>query len=198
MIEVEKDFIPSTEAIDRLEREAEFLGEKVLHDIYYDTADYMLGKKDYWLRSRNGNFELKFIVPGAVSSAAYNEIEDEDGIRAALGFPADIPLVDHLRSSSFLPFCDCTTIRREYRLGAVKVDLDEATYKDSPFTFQTAEIEVMVERPDQVKDGEQALFTFAEAHGFKPLKTYGKIIEYVKHERPEQFEILLASGCLNV
>lgn len=198
MIEIEKDVIPSPEAIDRLAREAEFLGEKTLRDIYFDTPDYRLGKKDYWLRSRNGKFELKFIEPGAISSSAYREVEDDEGIKQALGFPPEVSLVDHLRSSSFLPFCDCTTVRREYRLEGIKVDLDEATYQNSAFTFHAAEIELMVKRPDQIKDAELALEAFAEKYGFRFLKTYGKIIEYVKQERPEQFETLLASGVLTV
>lgn len=59
MIEVEKKFKPTEEQLNAMVTGAEFLCEKVLHDVYYDYPDYRMFKKDVRLRNRNGNFELK-------------------------------------------------------------------------------------------------------------------------------------------
>lgn len=196
MIEIEKDFIPDPVALGRLSKEAEFLGEKTIRDVYYDTEDYQLGKKDYWLRSRNGAFELKTPAARSANTAQYNEIEDEEGIKRALGITADVSLAEHLMQASFIPFCDCLTVRRKYRLGEFAIDVDDATYAGTDFTFKTAEIEVMVEKPEQSADGERKLLEFAQTHGFVPLSGYGKILEYLKQVRPEQFSILNEAGSI--
>lgn len=197
MIEIEIDFNPDAKALDWLSRETEFRGEKTIHDVYFDTPDYALGRQDRWLRARNGRYELKTPIENRSEAdirtapvSHYREIEDDAGIKTALGVSSDVSLNACLREMGCVPFCDVTTIRREYRSGEFSIDVDRATYAGTDFTFQTAEIEVMVERADQAADGERRLLAFAHAHGFVPLKTHGKIVEYIKRIRPEQFKIL--------
>jgi len=59
MLEVEKNFdlVPGDK--ERLIKKAEFIEEKTITDTYYDSADYKLTCRDYWLRKRDGKFELK-------------------------------------------------------------------------------------------------------------------------------------------
>src|SRR6185436_8604727 len=59
MIEVERQFHATEEQIQSLLQGAQFLGEKVNHDIYHDYPDYRLFKEDIRLRNRDGSFELK-------------------------------------------------------------------------------------------------------------------------------------------
>src|SRR3989344_199194 len=76
MIEVEKKFQPTEEQLKVLLEGAEFLGEKIVHDIYYDYSDYRLLKKDVRLRNRNNFFELKV----GKSSGVSQEIEKREDI----------------------------------------------------------------------------------------------------------------------
>lgn len=81
MIEVEKRFEPNEEQIKVLLEGAEFVGEVVLNDTYYDYSDFRLLKNDIRLRERNGAFELKI----GKSSGVAEEIENEEEIAKLLG-----------------------------------------------------------------------------------------------------------------
>ena len=51
MIEVERKFTVGGDDEKRLLEGADFLLEKTLMDVYYDTPDYALSTKDMWLRT---------------------------------------------------------------------------------------------------------------------------------------------------
>ena len=89
MIEVEKKFLLTNEEKERLIEGAEFLVEKKQSDVYYDTADYKLTLKDWWLRSRNGIFELKVPLTSENHRSVdqYEEYDDEDQIRELINLP---------------------------------------------------------------------------------------------------------------
>ena len=56
---MKKKFQPTDEQLQFLLKDAEFVGEKLLKDVYYDYSDYRFLKNKIYLRNRNGNFELK-------------------------------------------------------------------------------------------------------------------------------------------
>lgn len=197
MIEVEKDFILSEEAERRLAAVATSVTEKQLRDVYYDTPDFAWTTRDHWLRLRNGVFELKIRTraqsTGAVSQ--YQEIENEDDIRKTLRISVQGTLSEDLRTAGFVEVCDCETQRTEYRVGAFVVDVDRASFAGTSFVFQTAEIELMVEHPEDVAEAEKRILEFAPIHGFRePPTQRGKVLSYIAHEKPEHFQALVASG----
>ena len=59
MIEVEKNFAVTEKDKACLIEDAVLLYKKVFTDVYYDSSDYALTGKDFWLRTREGKFELK-------------------------------------------------------------------------------------------------------------------------------------------
>ncbi len=59
MIEVEIKCKPTPEQMAALLKDATFVSEEHLTDIYYDSATYELSTKDFWLRTRNDKFVLK-------------------------------------------------------------------------------------------------------------------------------------------
>ena len=81
MIEVERKFTVGGDDEKRLLEGADFLLEKTLMDVYYDTPDYALSTKDMWLRTRDGRWELKvpLMERTGVRRAMdqYDELEDE-------------------------------------------------------------------------------------------------------------------------
>lgn len=62
MIEVERKFKLTPEARTRVQEIARFVSESTNRDCYYDRKDYFLLKQDWWLRERNGIFELKTVM----------------------------------------------------------------------------------------------------------------------------------------
>lgn len=53
MIEIEKKFLLTEAQRARLLKDAKKLEDKKVEDSYFDTSDYRLTTKDYWLRLRN-------------------------------------------------------------------------------------------------------------------------------------------------
>lgn len=61
MIEVERKFLLIPDTRNRLSSlGAHLTVKKHLHDVYYDTADHEMIMRDFWLRRREGRWELKW------------------------------------------------------------------------------------------------------------------------------------------
>lgn len=79
MIEVEKNFAIGPEDKKCLTEGATLLARKVFTDVYYDSPDYALTGNDFWLRTREGKFELK--VPqntGHIKDRITDQYEEDE------------------------------------------------------------------------------------------------------------------------
>ncbi len=178
MIEVEKKFQPTAEELLRLLEGTEFVGEKVLHDVYYDYPDYSLFKKDVRFRNRNGSFELKV---GQKSGVA-EEIEHEDRIKKY--FNTELSLPDFI-SQNMIPFIDYSTKRKKYIKGEFTIDVDELSYG-----FNLIEIELLINDESQINEAEQRIIQFAESFNIKPVSSLLKRNMYLKLVKPELYKQL--------
>lgn len=59
VLEVEQKFCCTDAIVQRLEASSQFQSQRCFTDVYFDTSDLVLTKKDMWLRSRDGHLELK-------------------------------------------------------------------------------------------------------------------------------------------
>ncbi len=59
MIEIEKKFQLQLGDEERLLAGAFFQKEVVIQDVYWDTPEFAMTGKDWWLRKRDGVWELK-------------------------------------------------------------------------------------------------------------------------------------------
>lgn len=192
MIEVEKTFSLDEETASRLIRQATFQKSVTLKDIYYDTADYQLTKRDWWLRSRNGRFELKTVYGEERpiherTHDHYRELETEEAIKQALGWNDQRPFVEVLTDNGYLPFATIVTKRRKYQSGDFHIDLDEMD-----FGYACADIEQVVDEA-QVETATAAIEAFAKQLGLQRT-TAGKVIEYLKRHRPDHYRALKEAG----
>jgi adenylate cyclase class IV len=190
MIEVEKKFAVQKDELARLTRGAHFLGEKKFTDVYYDTVDYVLTKKDTWLRSRAGKFELKFPIAGANEGrdmTAYDELEDDAGICAKLGIPSSGPLEKSLAPLGYVPFATITTTRSKYEKEGFHIDADEVD-----FGYALLEIELMVPSENDIKPAYRRVLNFAVTNGIpvSEKRIRGKVIEYLRLNDPQHFHAL--------
>ena len=188
MIEVEKKLIVTPEEKARVIEGAEFISEKKFTDIYYDTGDFSLTRKDIWLRDRAGSFELKYPINEAKYKTQYEEFEDEDSIRKKLALPSDDrPLIETLKKLNYVPFATITTTRRKYRRREFTIDIDVADYG-----YEVMEIECMVNEKSEVDATLEKIILFAESCGLKNTRVAlrGKVMEYISRKNPEQFAAL--------
>ena len=193
MIEVEKNFDLKPGQREQLIAGATLLGHKVMTDTYYDSANYALTSRDYWLRQRNTQWELK--VPfnsapvGDRATDRYHELETEPEIIAALKLPSGQPLERSLVTAGYAPFVTIITNRDSYQQGDWHLDFDAMD-----FGFTTFEAELMVPNESDVPAAEARLAQFAEQYGLDGTRARGKVIEYLFQYRPEHYHALVAAG----
>ena len=192
MIEVEKNFAVTEKDKTRLIEGAAFLYKKVFTDVYYDSPDYALTGKDFWLRTREGKFELK--VPqnaGHISERTtdqYEELETDAEIARELGLSAAKPLAEAIKEKGFAPLATITTTRERYQKGDFHLDFDEMD-----FGFIAFEVELMVKKPQDIPQAEKRILKFA-SDNLITKKGDGKVIEYLRRYHPEHFAFLKSRG----
>jgi predicted adenylyl cyclase CyaB len=194
MIEVERKFLLSEEEQERLTRDAEFISERAFTDIYYDTDTFALTTTDRWLRSREGKFELKLPLLQGTERIAdqYTELEEEQKIRRVLNLPAETNFSQTLEQAGYTPFCICTSIRRKYKKDSFIIDLDKVNFQN--FMYFIGEIELMVNQESEIKAAVEKIRTFAEENRLTIAPVRGKVIEFLKRERPEQYRALIQAA----
>lgn len=184
MIEVEKKFILNVGDKERLLGGAQFVGKTINRDVYYDTPDFFLAQKDWWLRKRNGCFELKIPLKLARGgqrekmTTQYTELNIKEKIEKALGVPL----------ATYQPVMDFVTTRGKYTKEGFSIDLDS-----TDFEFEVGEIELMVERESQAQEANDKITAFAKKHGLSLEPVYGKVMEYLKRFKPKEFEAIIAA-----
>lgn len=195
MIEVEKKFTLRGDDEKRLIEGAEFIGEKVFTDTYYDTADFSLTKNDDWLRQRGEKFELKISLDKAAGRKGdfYDELEDEKKIREYLNLGDSDDLEKYLLENGYLKFCICKTTRRKYKKNGFGIDIDFVEYGDGS-TYELAEIELMVEDKQDMEKAIEKITNFAKEHGLEIGYVRGKVLVYLKEKNPDHFRALVSAG----
>ena len=167
MIEVERKFQPTEEQLKALLKDAEFVGDKVNHDVYYDYPDYRLIKKGIRLRNRNGLFELKI----KKSSHVHLEIENKKEIEEY--FKTDN--LEEFIKQNFVVIIEYVNKRIEYKCGEFTIDVDELD-----FGYNMCEIELMVESDDGIKEAEDKIMNFVKKYGWEVNKILSKGLEYLR------------------
>lgn len=194
VIEVEKNFDLRPGDKEKLIEAAKFLGKKTFTDIYYDTEDFQLTTKDFWLRQRDGNWELKMPLNGTAANRdtdQYRELESEKEIALALELPGKSPLQKEIQDMGAKPFAAILTNRERYQKGNFHLDFDEMD-----FGFRTFEAELMVENESEIPAAEQKIIDFAREYGIDSAPGAGKVIEFLKLRHPAHYRALQKAGVI--
>ncbi|MCP4523186.1 MAG: CYTH domain-containing protein [Candidatus Gracilibacteria bacterium] len=132
--EIEKKYELTASDYAIIQDKCEFIEKQELKDYYLDTAEFTLAKHDYFLRLRNGKYELKILtVTGEVHES--EEYEDEDIINEKLS-EFDITIDD----TTGVTFVDTNREKYHYNLNGIEfhIDIDRYQY-DSRY-----EIEIII------------------------------------------------------
>jgi len=191
-VEIERKFFLTAGQQAALRSSLETHSKKELADTYWDAPGYPLTRRDWWLRQRNGQWELK--VPWAQTQRLAESFEEFEGDAAVLtrlredGF-AGLPVnsastEEELRNLSFAPFARLHTSRVSLRGGGgavveglkpVNVDLDTVVFdpelaekdividESQGFSFAVAELEIMAQADKvEVAKATEALNSFVQ------------------------------------
>uniref|UniRef100_A0A8C5F4I5 Thiamine-triphosphatase n=1 Tax=Gadus morhua TaxID=8049 RepID=A0A8C5F4I5_GADMO len=209
-VEVERKFVCDAGMWKRLEEiGAVCIGQREIHDQYFDTPDFELTLRDTWLRKREDSWELK--CPPAVGKtqetsgegleeaslcSRYKEItslpEIQSRVKEVLkhcaggkpGGPEGVgdswPGELNLRC-----FAEFTTARRSFTLQeeGVQIDLDQAD-----FGYTVGEIEVLVQEGEEVGSALEKIERAARRLGLtRNLRVEGKMDVYLQRFCPEHY-----------
>jgi len=195
MIEIEKNFDLNPGDKEALLVGATLIRRKSFTDIYYDNASYNLTSRDFWLRTRDGRFELK--VPLNETGAdrqttdQYRELEIDQEIADELDLEIKTDLAAAVVEANYKPFATITTKRESWQKGIFHLDFDEV----SDMNYTTMEVEIMVADEKQISEAEKLILDFAKQHNiFNP--GHGKVIEYLLKNNPDHHRVLKVSGVI--
>lgn len=182
MIEVEKRFQPTEEQLEKLLADSEFLGEKIIHDSYYDFEDARLFRGYVKFRLRNGNFELKVKNKNFNNKNinAEKEYEDEEEIKQYFNTQKD--LKDFVKEEMVL-WSEYSNNRKKYKNGDFSIDLDNLS-----FGYSVVEIELMVGKEEDVKEAEDRILMFAKKYNLDTARVPSKGEKYFEIVKPELYK----------
>ncbi|MFH0890436.1 MAG: CYTH domain-containing protein [Candidatus Liptonbacteria bacterium] len=195
MIEVEKNYNLKPGDKERLTADAEFLYAKAIRDIYYDSPDWKLTRRDHWLRERNGRFELKVPLNNKPISERetdqYRELETDAEIARELELDPTGRISEEISEKGYVPFVTIVTQRESYRKGDFHLDFDEMD-----FGFSTFEAELLVEKEEDMRGAEKRINEFARQYGVSGTTGRGKVIECLFRHAPEHYRALVSAGVI--
>jgi len=194
VIEVEIKVHVTDEQKQKLLDGAQKSSEETLVDEYYDSPDFKLTTKGYWLRRRNGHFELK--RPATQSekfdinqNIPMQEIVDEDEIAQALDLTVAGSFIESLAAAGYQLLYKFTNLRQRFVKNEFTIDFDHADFGD--LQYQMCEVEMMVNDQSETQAALDKLYAFVSAYGIPTTKAEGKMSYYIKRKNPEHHHAIL-------
>lgn len=194
MIEIEKKFLIDQSVLKKITTKAKLISQRRLVDIYYDTADFKLTTRDWWLRNRNGKFELKKIVCGSDEKNTvdrYEEIIDDKEICKHLKVDFEKSLTHTLKIHDISPFAKIIAKREKYIRDNLTIVFDI-----TDFGYSICEVELVVEDASQIKQALEKIEKFRIKNDFSSEPVRGKLVEYIYRNRPQHYQSLQVAGVI--
>ncbi len=191
MIEIEKKFILSDEERERLLDGAEFAGERMQHDVYFDDEAYSLTRANKFFRRRNNRWELKIGVEHDfdLDVTHYRELETEDEILTELGITHHRTMEEDVAAEGLTPCAEYCVTRCSYLKGRFRIDHDV-----TDFGYEMVEIELLIEDGANRAAAEILILDFARSHGIEIKYIRGKLLEYLRRNNLDHFQALVKAG----
>eukprot|EP01084_Bolivina_argentea_P210397 358124_1 len=187
-----------------IENRLNYLGAKLFkqikqHDIYFDTKNCVLTRNDYWLRTRNNVWQLKYQTNHSHKSnikqkslAVYNEIQGFKKVHDKISNTFSI------NKFELFPLADFITNRKAYKIAYNKreysIDLD---FTD--FNYNMIEIETLIDNESEINKANRELDAFCnvvfEDMEIESMETpYTKIQMYLYHNNLVAHDLIVDAG----
>ena len=158
-------------------------------DTYFDSPDYELTQKNFWLRKRNNSFNLIIIKNLPNNFIEYQRIDDEQEIQKLLNLQfLDNNFENNLLLNNILPFANFhlqETIWQKDNLILKKQEFDF----DSDFEYQSYVL--------KTDNNTQALQNFLTQNNIQDEKLYPGIIAYLQEKKSQHFQKLLEAEIIS-
>jgi len=176
-LEVEKKYDLLDEDLQIIDKNFNFISDKVVKDIYYDTEDFYLCKHNIWLRDRDGKLQLKYPCTDNLADInCYHEYYDDE---------AKQKLQTIIWTNKLIKLAEVTTHRKKYKTTWEWYDF---TIDVDDFEFgKLVEIEISGEGSlDTLKEKIEAFRDFWRLNG--PETREWKWLLMLKYQRPELYD----------
>ena len=137
--------------------------DEVLVDKYYDTHEHVLINNDYWLRQRNGDWELKYPVGSSheQGSSVYHETTCLEEINNRISpFLPNCDLKKLLDNGKLKAFAHLETKRKNYTKEDVNIVIDATDWGHI-----VGEIEIVVTETNSIAEATQRIEKIAASLG---------------------------------
>jgi adenylate cyclase class IV len=200
-IEIEKKFLLTENQKNLLLADAQLVGDFSIEDSYFDSDDYRLTLNDYWLRLRDGAYELKAPLQSGSGSYEgtnrYRELTDIAEICTELNLEDTGDFAATLGKNGLQAFITLNTARTSYKKDGFKIDIDQATYVNSEFTYAVAEIELLISDESFADEADAKIISFAKQFNLgMDEMILGKVAAFMEVERPAHYKALVEAGVL--
>ena len=187
MFKFEKKFLLTNVQREKLLEGAEFLGEEIFTERYFDNAQFSLGLQDMWLWQRGENFHLKIPMHEQINGVnrQYHEIEGEFAIREIFAVPVTGNFIGDLAVNGHVPFCNFTTMRKKYKKENFIINVDNVDYGE--WQYQLAEIELSGNDKKEIENINEKIDIFTKDLGLEIMHANGNPIEYLKRKNPQHY-----------
>ena len=210
---MERKFQPTDELIRRLDGLRVSLEVQQFTDRYFDTASFDLSTRDRWLRTRNGQAELKSPLEGEASAGVdvYRETRSMPEIVRLLNqvlqvkLPSTLGGSDEFATHGLHPFAEIDTSRRRYLIRtpssrAVHVDIDQCYFRHpnlqgSQTSYFIGEVE-LIEGMSSASAAEELRRVF-EYLEISPMVVRGKVLEFLFRARGAHYSALERAGLID-
>lgn len=197
MIEVEIRVTVTAKQLNELIDGAQFVSKQVLKNEIYDSIDFKLTTKNFWLRCRDGVFELKYPVKKDDNlledkDIAVHEINDEQEIRRILCLSTIGSMSEALAAAGFTVLYRFTNTRNTYTKDGFTIIFDHADFGD--LTYDVCEIESIITSVDQTNRAFESLWDFAKRHGISTERAEGKLEYYMRVKNPAHYFAIVNSS----
>uniref|UniRef100_A0A4W4E7D3 Thiamine-triphosphatase n=3 Tax=Electrophorus electricus TaxID=8005 RepID=A0A4W4E7D3_ELEEL len=225
-VEVERKFVCDSDIQGKLKKiGAVCIGQCQFKDQYFDLEDFTLTLRDFWLRKREGHWELKcpassLTEPEQRAEAMctnYREVMDLAHIKAEImGIIENCPgAVEDILDSSQMNqlnsdskeemwlkelklqcFAEYTTTRCSYVLDDGEEGRVRVDLDQADFGYCVGEIEVLVSEGGNMQSAMQRIEMTAEKLGLAGEKIQGKMHVFLQRYRPDHYAQLVCAHVL--
>ena len=176
-LEIEKKYELLEEDIKIIQSNFDFVSEKFVEDVYYDTEDFFLCKNNIWLRERNWKLQLKYPCwKDLTDTSCYEEYYDED---------AKNKLKEIIWDKSLIKLAEIKTHRKKFK---IKWQWYNFTIDVDDFWFGRL-VEIEIKWEGSLEDLKNKIKEFKKFWNLKgPEASEWKWLLMLKNQRPELYQ----------
>jgi len=184
--EIELKFIvPKNYSSILMENGASLISEKMLEDVYFDTSDFQLLKKDVWLRKRGDDYELKIAPPNEAHSKESKGLTHYQEVTGVKNVTFELSKIIKPNIEDLDVLVNVSAKRQNWELEDFKIVIDTIVSDG----WMVGEVELMAGENDNINIIKQRIEDLTKKLNFEP-QPYGKVRHCLETQNAKAYNIL--------